>query len=186
MPKTKASVIPPKLCGSITSIATSTAPKRNPPSTAPGRLPKPPTTQATNAFSTGSNPRWGSTAPRLAIMKTQAIPASSPEIINAIAKTRLARTPERRTISKSRDAARIARPSKVRFRNNIRSTITIKVVIASKSCRDDTLIPPKSNDHSKKYREVTAIGRGDTSSKKIFCSIIETPKAVSRPVVGSA
>ena len=83
-------------------------------------------------------------------LKTQAMPASRPEIMNAIAKTLLARTPERRTISKSKDAALIARPSKVRFKKSISSTITTKVVIASKSCSDDTLIPPRSNDHSKK------------------------------------
>ena len=70
--------------------------------------------------------------------------------------------------------------------NKTKNKIAIKVATVSKICKEEIRIDPNFIGQSKKYIEVTAIGRGDTSNRNKFCKIRLTPKAVSSPVVASA
>src|SRR5882757_5267435 len=110
---TSASRYGARLSGRTTCNVTSMTPSNRPPTTAPGRLPSPPTTVAMNAFNTGVNPISGSTEARCAIHNIAPRPANSPESANAVAMMRFAGMPSSRTMSKSSAAARMATPATV-------------------------------------------------------------------------
>src|SRR5439155_14926985 len=84
----------------------------------PRRLPMPPSTVATNAYSTGCEPIVGETSPVWATSRYAPIPASRPLIAKAVAITVFALTPRIRAIRKSSAAARIWTPVRVLARKS--------------------------------------------------------------------
>ena len=83
-----------------------------------------------NAWITGTNPVAGFTEVVRAIHSTPAMPARMPEIRNASEITRFARTPSRRAVVKSCEAARIASPDRDRRMNVVRATSEIAPIDA--------------------------------------------------------
>ena len=107
---------------------TSATPRTSPPTTAPLNDPMPPITMATNALSTGARPIVGSTAPPVrARMRTAPIPASNPEMRNALDTIRFARTPSSRAVWKFSAAPLIASPKFVRLRMRTMASRAIEV-----------------------------------------------------------
>ena len=82
------------------------------------------------AWITGTNPVVGFTEVVRAIHSTPAMPASTPEIRNASEITRFARTPDRRAVVKSWDAARIATPDRDLRMNVVSATSEIAPIEA--------------------------------------------------------
>jgi len=115
-------------------MTTSSAPNRNPPNTAPDRLPNPPTIVAIKAFINGVNPIVDDTEPRCASQRTPAIPARIPEIANVPEKIAFAFIPIRRAMEKSSAAARSDIPNFVRFKKMLRATTAITVTTIEVIC----------------------------------------------------
>ena len=123
---------------------------------------------------------------RRAMMKMAARPASAPEITKAMSTTWLARMPMRRTVLKSLEAARMARPILV-LRRRIRSSMSANPVTApSRICRTWIRTPPTEIISPKKSGVGTALERVATTVTKKFLTMILRPKAVRSPVVAGA
>ena len=108
-----------RLSGSVAWSTTLSTPSSIPPSVAPTRLPIPPSTMAMNATSVGCTPMSVDSEPPWIVSRTAATPAIAPLIANAVAIARLARTPSRRLIVKSCEAARSCTPITDRRRKSV-------------------------------------------------------------------
>ena len=95
-----------------------------PPSTAPGKLPIPPTTAAMNAYRPATNPMYGHTCWYASPLKTPAAPASAEPMKNVATITRSTSMPIIAAASRSNDVARMALPSCDRWTNSVRQTIS--------------------------------------------------------------
>ena len=84
--------------------------------------------------------------------------ASSPEIANAIAITRLASTPTSRAIVKSSAAARICTPIAVRWKNSVRAASKAAVTSSVTSCRRGMLALPSSIPPPSALAKSTPVG----------------------------
>ena len=102
----------------------------------------PPTTVPTNAASTSGTPMSNFSTPFCTTKSSETTAARRPEIAKAAAITRLARTPRKRAIMKSSDAARIWRPIAVRLRKATSSSSSAAVAAIITICRRGRRMSP--------------------------------------------
>ena len=134
------------------------------------------------ALNIGSRPIAGSTEPRAATHRIAAAPARMPDTKNAIAMTRLALMPIRRTTGKLSAAARIAMPSVVLRKHHDSAASSTSVTPIETICTTAMSSDPIETVEVSTSGVGIAFGRAEISVWKRVCRMMLTARLASSSV----